>query len=204
MAALQKVDPVGLTGFALETLSPNSTGLAFIHPIYARHKCRNVCTKLIEKYQSIIVVGQEGDILLIAPQLAESRGAANLYEPSDDLLVSNDAEASVYGNVYLKGKETMLTTILGVLRTKFDLRLSSQPGGYYAYGRVYVDGTPVGTERSTALTTYVTFTEDISYGSVSYKMAQLWMKTSSGTLYAYGRNFRMYGKLQTAPASPIS
>ena len=69
---------------------------------------------------------------------------------------SNDLE---YATSYTSKGGARINNQGGTVRVSFDMRA---PGGFIAYGKIYVNGVPRGTERSTSSTTYVTFTEDIT------------------------------------------
>lgn len=65
------------------------------------------------------------------------------------------------GTVYTKYKEIKIHT-KGIVRVKFELRSTSYDNK--VYGRVYVNGSPVGIERSVEPLAYVSFTEDVAVG----------------------------------------
>jgi len=65
---------------------------------------------------------------------------------------------TAYGTSYSRVRGATVH-IKGSYRVKFDL--SSQNAGATAYGRIYINNTPVGTERSTTSTDYTNYVEDI-------------------------------------------
>jgi len=69
VAASQKVDPVGYTGYALEDIDPGQQGNVFIQPLYSPFKCKNASTRKIEKFSAIVCIGREQDVLQVAPQV---------------------------------------------------------------------------------------------------------------------------------------
>ncbi len=119
------------------------------------------------------------------------------YDASDVLLSSDDTEENHGAVPYTKEKE------IGALpddmysndsefRIKFDLK--SANGAVTVYGRIYRNGVAVGTERSTASTSYNTYSEDISGWSAS-DLIQLYTHTSSSGIVVYVQNFRIYGDI---------
>jgi len=108
-------------------------------------------------------------------------------QPSETLRHTNDPEKSTTSTYSTRLKE-IFSAVTGVWRVRFDLRSSSS--AYTAYGAIYRNGSPHGASRSTTSTTYVTFTEDLSF--TTGDRIQLYGAVSSGGT-AYVRNFRLYG-----------
>ena len=104
--------------------------------------------------------------------------------PNTVIVEYDPAEYSA-GTTYTKVVETKLWKCSGTIRVKFDLKVV---GAFTAYGQIYRNGTPVGTERSTTSTTYVTFSEGIT-GWSHGDLIQLYLKCSGGTIQAYSTNF---------------
>lgn len=137
-----------------------------------------------------------------ASQVLETDGAGALnwvdapyyrLVASDTLVVSADTER--YNNdsvTYTKKKEVLVNTH-GTVRIKFDLKLGAGVQTS-AYGRIYVNGVAVGTERNTSETTYQNYSEDIAVEAGD--LVQLYLKcanTGAGEdFYAYAQNFRFY------------
>lgn len=97
---------------------------------------------------------------------------------------SNNAEASTTYNIgYLKVKEiTFDTGILGTITVKFDLKFVNNGGsGTTAYGRIYVNGAAVGTERTTTSTYYTTYSENIVTNLAPGSTIEIWAKTNDAT-----------------------
>lgn len=122
-----------------------------------------------------------GDNTVTPPKL--SAQAAGDYQ-----LVTNDIERTTTSATYVLLKEIKVAK-LGVYRVKFTLRETS--GGVAAYGRIYVNGVAVGTERSASASTQ--FSEDI--GSIaSGDLIQVYGKR--GASGECGINsFRLYGDI---------
>ena len=109
---------------------------------------------------------------------------------SDDLLQSNDAEEHDHGMAWTKHKEIIVLQS-GIYRISFDLKRDVADGN--GYGRIYLNDNPYGISRSTGLTTYQTYSEDlvITLGD----NIQLYISSASSGYEAYVRNFRLYGVL---------
>jgi len=111
------------------------------------------------------------------------------YIAGDILIASADTEREVNGSfAYAKKKEIAIVD-KGQLRIKFDLRM--RPDGGVAYGRIYVNGIAVGTERTTTSETYITYSEDIS-GLVRGDLVQLYVKAILASGWSNIKNFRLY------------
>ena len=135
--------------------------------------------------------------LLLFPSFKQKDTVAvdiiNYVIASDTLRNSNDTERSKAGDsTYTKVKETQVNytgdTGQIVLRIKFDLK--SGAAGYSVHAQIYKNGVPIGTERVTNSSTYVTFSEDIS-NWVDGDLIQLYYRDPS--IYGvYIINFRVY------------
>jgi hypothetical protein len=133
-------------------------------------------------------------------------GASQRYQilPSDTALASADTERSTttYGS-YVKMKEIKIN-VFGRIRTYFELKYS----GDGAYGVVYRNGYPVGTERYISVgnaypNVYYAFTEDID-GWMEGDLYQLYAKAVPYTSTAYVRNFRLCGSIQPIISPPVA
>jgi hypothetical protein len=112
---------------------------------------------------------------------------------SDVLRQSADTERTEPTATYDLQKSIRIK-LQGTVRVSFDLRDSVSVGSYPSYGRIYVNGGAVGTERTVASTNYSTFSEDITtVNDGDYYAIQLYSKGNgaSGST-AYVRNFRVY------------
>jgi|GEM_PF-5275232 len=76
----------------------------------------------------------------------------------------------------------------GVYRIKFDLRSDSTSQTVYA--RIYKNGVAYGTEQSTLSTTYVTFSEDLTFAPGD--TIDLYYKSPTTSVGVLVRNFRLY------------
>jgi hypothetical protein len=77
----------------------------------------------------------------------------------DTLNVSTDGEKTTTSTQWVKAKEIKIYRP-GTYRIKFDMRTYGE--GLTAYGRIYRNGEPIGTERSVSNGDWVTFSEDIA------------------------------------------
>lgn len=100
------------------------------------------------------------------------------------LMASADTEETSTTTSYVKYKEIRVP-LPGTITVKFDGRVS---GVGYWYGRVYINGSPVGTERSGLNTGYNTYSENFTVEAGD--LVQLYAKDSGGN--ANVRNFRIY------------
>lgn len=108
---------------------------------------------------------------------------------SNSLQNSNDSVQSTNQSGPTKVKETQLDEVINTIRIKFDLRASAGT----AYGRIYKNGSPIGTQRSTTSLTFVTFSEDFTDEFENGDLIQIYASTSaSPTGLAYVQNFRLY------------
>ena len=111
-------------------------------------------------------------------------GETLLFSASDNLKASADTERGGIITTY-KSKKSIRVYKKGRVRVKFSIK---EEAGGTTYGRIYIDGVAVGTERSNNTTTYIEFSEDIDVEVNS--AVQLYIKNNTG--YAYAKNFRIY------------
>jgi hypothetical protein len=105
----------------------------------------------------------------------------------DDLVISNATERNSTSATYSKMKEVTVGHY-GTLRIKFDMKCG---GGWTAYGKVYRNGVAVGTERSSASTSYLTYSEDISGWSPG-DLCQVYGHVNGGSEGVSIRNLNIY------------
>jgi len=108
---------------------------------------------------------------------------------TDTLRASADTERSTASASYVKLKE-FIVAATGIIRVKFDLKLTGTGGANTARGRIYKNDAAVGTERSDTGGTYQTFTEDITVSGGD--VIQLYAYHDGGTSGEV-RNYRIYG-----------
>ena len=108
----------------------------------------------------------------------------------DNLCVSSDDKKTTTSTEYIKAKEIKIYRP-GTYRIKFDLGITRRR--LTAYGQIYRNGNPVGTEQSASQTTYTTFSEDIA-DCEEGDLIQLYYHQAGGTGSggAKVRNFRVY------------
>lgn len=111
--------------------------------------------------------------------------------PSDSGFLGSALTDRLTGNTsYTKLKECY-APIAGIYRIKFGLYIENVTAT--AFGRIYKNGSALGTERSTNSTTEVTFTEDLFFGQGD--LIQVYCKTSNGIYGAHILNFKLFGNL---------
>ena len=99
------------------------------------------------------------------------------YDGANTFTIANSSvEETTTSTSYVKLKEILVTRD-GTIDTSFQLKRTGAGGT--AFGQIRIDGTPVGTERSTVSTSYVTFTEDIAV--TAGDLLQLYVKRTAGT-----------------------
>lgn len=107
---------------------------------------------------------------------------------SDTLKASADTQRAETGVNYVKKKEIQFKGFYsGVIRVKFSL--CGGGAGTLGYGRIYVNGVAVGTERSINSTCAV-FSEDITVNQDD--LVQLYIKSQTNGMSASCSNFRLY------------
>jgi len=134
---------------------------------------------------------------------------------SDELQHSNDNMKETDSTVYIKLKEIIVNPLRlkarGVFRIKFDLRHTAAAGttGYVAYGRIYKNGEPIGTEQSNNLTgeaAWQTKSEDLTLTLEKGDLLQIYGKMNFADYKAQVENFRLYytnDKLQIIKISSL-
>lgn len=113
------------------------------------------------------------------------------YTISDTLQLSHDVPVTHDTTTITKKKTITLDTIYptpSTLRIKFDLK-SSQ--ALNVMGRIYKNGAEFGTLRVNGTTSYVTYSEDLSFAEGD--TLELWLDISTTPLVATAINLRVYG-----------
>lgn len=117
-------------------------------------------------------------------QLADSsvsQGKMVNYTAGDRLLIKSVQETTTTLTTYIALKQIRLDRG-GTLTISFKLRRAGGAGGSLSvYGRVYRNGSAVGTERSTTSTSGDTYTQDISGWSAGDRI-QVYGRTSDGNI----------------------
>lgn len=108
---------------------------------------------------------------------------------SDTVKISADTEAGSSDKYPDTKVKEILNTLNGTytLRVKFDLKLNS--GGGQAHGTIYKNGVSYGTARATNSSTYVTYSEDLSFANSN--LIQLYVTNDGGGQNISWRNFRV-------------
>jgi len=129
--------------------------------------------------------GGVGNTQLANEAVSSSKMAG--YTAGSNLLIAHDSEISRTSDSYTKIKEIQLDKG-GTLRVSFHLRVT--PGGT-ANGRIYRNGSAVGTERSVTTTSGTTYSQDISGWSPG-DLLQLYIRCVDTGSTAHGSNLRLY------------
>jgi len=120
---------------------------------------------------------------------------AETYILTDDYLARNDTQRTTTSTTYVKLKETRIIFEVwptSSLRIKFTLRCND---GHWVYGRIYYNGQPIGTERSTDLVAPTEFSEDFTFNDLkSNDTLEVWGRSLAGTTTTYVTNFRIFGQ----------
>lgn len=108
--------------------------------------------------------------------------------PSYNTRASLDTEVDTNSTVYVKRKSFTMKAS-GMFRVSFCLY--THHGNYYAYGRIYKNGIPFGTEQSTKAPSEspAIYSEDLAFEEGD--TCELWIKDQSGHYRAAAYNFRI-------------
>jgi len=107
----------------------------------------------------------------------------------DSLMCANDTEyTGTTTTSYVKKREIKIDKLASSLRIKFDL-FDTASG--FAYGKIYLNGSAVGTERGNNSQAYVTYSQDITGPFKAGDLLQLYLKDDGGA-EAHCKNFRIY------------
>lgn len=109
------------------------------------------------------------------------------YIVGDIVQASANTESGPHSDATYTKKKEIRVSREGAIRVSFDMK--SNVGGLIAYGRIYINGIAVGTERTTTSTSYSTYTEDFS-GINNGDLVQLYVKRQAGT-GTWIRNFQV-------------
>ncbi|MBA7635867.1 hypothetical protein ES703_43471 [subsurface metagenome] len=135
--------------------------------------------------------GQHAAIPHTLAMLADVAIVASDYLQNE--IVNVDARNSTE---YEKVRDMTLDGVGGTLKIYF--RMKTENAGATAYGRIYRNGTPVGTERSTSETEWQEYTEDISGWSDGDKIG-FYVKTSNATYHVATSDRRVSGDVVPSP-----
>ena len=125
----------------------------------------------------------------LKPDIDLISSALNYVYPSDDLIFSNASFSTKASTAYYLNKETYVN-VHGVIRVSFDMRTLVMGT---CYGKIFVNGLSVGTERSQGFGDYQTYTEDISVEVGD--AVQIYTYHSDAGYYVDLINFNFYGVL---------
>lgn len=113
--------------------------------------------------------------------------SANLLSiPSTNLRTSDDALANSSVTSYTKAKEILFNDVSGSITVKFS---GSRPSPGSRFGKIYVNGNAVGTERAFDSSS-TEYTENISVNKTD--LVQIYINHGGGTGGSNVTNFRLY------------
>jgi hypothetical protein len=115
-----------------------------------------------------------------------------VWQVFDTLQGISAAAEHTNNGAYVKLKEIRLDQDCPVLRVKFDFRKEYINYSYYVHARIYLNGSPIGTERAKNNQTYTTYSEDFTAGYSDGDLIQLYVKDDGAYDYAQVRNFGIY------------
>lgn len=149
------------------------------------------------------LVTQAGDAIILYSDGTNwnevSRSNVSLpYLTGSTQLSALDTVRSFTGSTSYRNSKSFILPRSGVLSISFDLAWTSTVGN--VYGRIYRNGSAVGTERTVpdvASDVYSTFTEDISGWAVG-DLCQLYVKSDTSTsVVGKVKNFRLSASIPT-------
>lgn len=137
---------------------------------------------------------------VVANNLTLTGGTVTQASPDSGVVAkSADTTRAVDQNTYTKLKEFAIS-VTGSYDVYFEL--NNADNSLNTYGRIYVNGAAIGTERSAATAAYDTFNETVSVATGD--LLQLYGKKDAGKTAPYGnvRNFRLRAVL--IPAATVN
>ena len=120
----------------------------------------------------------------------DSESAITVATDTEPLLAALDSEDSTANTTYIKVKEITLNQD-SVLYVTFSLKNTN--AGDNAYGRIYKNGVAYGTERSMTGSSYVDFSESLSFSKGDN--LQLYIRTSNSDNYAWSNKLELRGTM---------
>ena len=126
-------------------------------------------------------------------------GMKQQYLISNDIFHSHDADVNTTSTTYVKLKTITINTLY---QTPVTIRVffrmwAGFSGGDNAYGRIYKNGVPFGTERISTVTLGTDYVEDLEFANGD--TLELWGKRNAGITDCNMRNFRVFGTAINVP-----
>lgn len=109
------------------------------------------------------------------------------------LAAANTTDVTGVGDTSNHKVKSIVVVRPGTISTSFDI---STTGAVTCHGRIYRNGSPVGTDRTTTLPTFVTFTEDIA-GWSQGDTCELWIQETNAGQIMSARNFQLFASIPT-------
>lgn len=123
--------------------------------------------------------------------MAISYPRSGRYVLSNDILHSNDGFVHTASASLTKVKEIEVTYLPLDTTLRTALSLKTTNGSYAAGARIYVNGGALGTTRSTSLTTFQTYAEDLVFNSGD--LIQLYIQQVNGYDFCHSELFQVRG-----------
>ena len=125
----------------------------------------------------------------------EQRILRDEFVASDDVILNNAAYQQTDSTTYVKLKETQIN-VAGTYKLTFELAVSSNVYMEVAYGRIYKNGYPFGTEHTNGNTTFVTMEDTLTVPANS--LIQIYAKQPTyTTAVAQVKNFKVCGRMKS-------
>ncbi|MCK5012766.1 MAG: hypothetical protein KAS66_03020 [Candidatus Omnitrophica bacterium] len=142
-------------------------------------------------------------ITSLVNEVKDYAGVLEKYHISNDVLHSHDGAIGTQSTTYVKLRTITLNTLSptpSTLRIAFCLRTTGT--SFTAYGRIYKNGSPVGTEQTEdSAEPCDWYYEDISFAQGD--TIEIWCKTANASWYCYIDNFRVLGRVDHTLAEAI-
>lgn len=134
-------------------------------------------------------------ITSLVNEVKDYAGVLEKYHISDDVLFSHPNYGATQSTTYVKLMTITLDTLYAdpsTIRIAFCLR--STGTGFDAYGRIYKNGSPVGTERTDDTAAPCGwFVEDLSFAEGD--TVEIWGKIANATWYCFVDTFEIRGRV---------
>lgn len=129
---------------------------------------------------------------LVRKSYVDDQVISSTIEATTQLVDSADTERTVQQGetTYARDKEITFNEENGDITVKFDLKDDNGAGG--CYGKVYKNGSPIGTERQEMAGVWTTYEEDFSVATGDDIQLYTKYNDSGGGVGGLCRNFRIY------------
>ena len=164
--------------------------LDFLSSYQVKNLAAPASSEAIRKGSKDITNAEVSDTASIAESKLDIAASITIVlTPNDNLQSSNDGQKSTQNTSIVKMKEILLNADMPICRLKF--HLANNTGAYVATGRIYKNGSPIGTERTVTTSGGTTFSEDFT-NWLSGDLIQLYGKISDGAQFCFIKEMRLY------------